>query len=774
MAELRPNDSAYLPKERKRTRVQLSCTACRNRKLKCCRTHPCTNCIKRGEGHMCTFVGRGPRGRSSHGRASPTLVQDRLQHLENLIMSFAQQRRQDDNQVQDSSPVPPAPDLDPRVLPSPPKAEGMDAESRESPASQSGRLLVNDKGTNYIDSAHWKAILEEINEFKESLNESDDVTDDELSEEDDTSEFAPVLWFGLTRPTSIEELLVDLPSRQVTDRLIHYFLNSEEPVTTILHGPTFGREYTKFWSNPQDVSLPWLAILYSIMTLSVLFYQRTGDRIPDLPGDSKVIAGTFRKRSVQCLVQSNYLTPGQYKVEAMFLYSMGEFYKSRDAHTEVPYLLGLTIKLAMRMGYHRDSQQFPAISAFDGEMRRRVWAFLCQLDALFAFEVGVPRTIQDWQYDTELPRNLGDADFDQDTVKLPPSRPLTEMTQSTYTIAKARLMLCFGKILDMAFSRIPITYEETLEVDRRLDEAHSLIPQMFKIRPISQSLPDPPRLIFQRFTLENVYQKARCVLHRKYLAEAHANKRYWFSRMVCITASKQILRVHADLYNETQPGGLLDRNRLFPNSIQYTDYLLAAMILCMELSYSHSTRSVEMAGNDDFGGVVGDREGIISTLEHSHQILENLRRESADAQKAHAALTIMLRRVGGGVHTILPPKAALQSPATHVTSTEPVSSGFIRPISQEQANQDIAGPPPYGSLPNLVASNFPNLETPLYQADPTTTFMPVPMAPVEEPYASLDVIGDMLETPANINWQIWDQHIQNPTLSAHNNDMWYH
>ncbi|KAL3466554.1 hypothetical protein BJX64DRAFT_250273 [Aspergillus heterothallicus] len=770
MADSQPADSAYLPKERKRTRVQLSCTACRNRKLKCCRTHPCTNCIKRGEGHMCTFVGRGPRGRSSHGRASPTLVQDRLQHLENLIMSFAQQRRQDDNQVQEFSTVPPARDLEPRGQPellsplSPPKAEGTDTVNQESSASQPGRLLVNEKGTDYIDSAHWKAILEEINEFKESLNEVDDLSDNEIEEDEDAGEFAPTLWFGLIKPTDKDDLLSNLPSRQATDRMVHYFLNSQEPVANILHGATFGREYTNFWANPQEVPLPWLAILYSILTLSVLFYQRVGDPIPEHPGDPKVIAAIFRRRSVQCLVQSNYLTPGQYKVEAMFLYSMSEFYKSHDAHTEVPYLLGLTIKLAMRMGYHRDASQFPAISAFDGEMRRRVWAFLCQLDALFAFEVGVPRTIQDWQYDTELPRNLSDTDFDQDTVQLPPSRPLTEMTNSTYTIAKARLMLCFGKILDMAFSRTSITYEETLEVDRRLEEAHSLIPQMFKIRPINQSLPDPPLLIFQRFTLENVYQKARCVLHRKYLAEVHANKRYSYSRMVCITASKQILRVHADLYNETQPGGLLHRNRLFPNSIQYTDYLLAAMILCMELSYSHTTHPVETTRDDEFGGVIGDRESIIFTLEHSHQILESLRRASADAQKAHAALTIMLRRIRGGVTTMLPPKAALPSPATQITtSTESISTG----------------PPPYESWSNFVGPSLPNLDTPLYQADPAAALMPVSiatMAPMEASYAALDVIGDMLETPANINWQIWDQQIQNrnPNPAAHNNDMWYH
>jgi hypothetical protein len=71
-----------------------------------------------------------------------------------------------------------------------------------------------------------------INEFKESLNDIDEVSDDGPDEENDASEFAPTLWFGLTKPTSKEELLLDLPSRQVTDRMVHYFLNSEEPVAS--------------------------------------------------------------------------------------------------------------------------------------------------------------------------------------------------------------------------------------------------------------------------------------------------------------------------------------------------------------------------------------------------------------------------------------------------------------------------------------------------------------------------------------------------------------
>ncbi|KAL2825464.1 fungal-specific transcription factor domain-containing protein [Aspergillus cavernicola] len=739
MADIQPNDTAPLSKERKRTRVQLSCTACRSRKLKCCRTHPCTNCLKRGEGHLCTFVGRGPRGRSSHGRSSPTHVQDRLQHLENLILSLAQQKKQDEGESEDATAAlpPGALDLESRrqsMLLTPPspstgKLEGTGLEIGDSPPGQTGKLLVKETGTSYIDSAHWKAILEEINEFKESLRDTDELSDEETLQDEDSNDDAPTIWFGLGKPISKEELLSDIPSRLITDRMVSYFLTSKEPLVTSLHIPAFQKEYNKFWSQPQEVSLPWLGLLYAIMTLSASFYQRTGDPINGISGSYSEIISVYRKRSAQCLAQSNYIVAGQHKVEALFLYTMGEFYRSHDAETGVPFLLGITIKLAMRMGYHRDPSQFPAISARDGEMRRRMWIFLCQLDALFSFEVGIPRTIQDWQYDTELPRNLLDEDFDEHTLQLPPSRPLNEMTATTYTIAKARLMTTFGKILDMAFSRGTITYEETLEADRRLEEAHSLIPRAYQLRPTDQCIADPPELIFQRFTLENVYQKARCVLHRKYLGEVHTHLRYAYSRVVCITASKQILRVHADLHRETQPGGLLFRNRLFPNSIQYTDYLLAAMILCMELSYSHATGSLGTTSNDDVAVVIKDRDDLISTLETSHQILESLRRQSADAQKAHAALTIMLRRVKNGLHTIPPPNTNVPRSTTASQPTEPI----------------IAQPPPYDSWPNIGT----NLETPLYPANLLQDQMATADA---HPYASLDVIGEMLDTPANLDW----------------------
>ncbi|KAI9039032.1 putative C6 transcription factor [Aspergillus affinis] len=759
MSDIRSRDSAAASKEKKRTRVQLSCTACRSRKLKCCRTHPCTNCKKRGEPHACTFIGRGPRGRALSGHTSPTQVQDRLQHLENLILSLTQKKKQENNHSSEDAELlvdqenGSSQDGNQAMLETPVSHESL--ETKNSPSGASSKLLVKDTGTSYIDGAHWSAILEEINGVKEYLQGSDDESDEE-DEEDSFDMASPTLLFGLNKPASKEELLADIPSRPVADRLISQFFTSKEPFIVVFHIITFQREYNAFWQKPESVSLPWLGLLYGILTLSVSIHQRLQEPLPSpLEGPMETLA-TFRKRTAQCLAQSNYTKPGRYKVEALFTCTMGEFYRTYDAQVGVSFMLGITIRLAMRMGYHRDPQHFPSISPFEGELRRRVWSILCQLDSLISFQVGVPRTIQDWQHDVEPPRNLSDEDIYEDMEQLPPPKPDNEVTATSYTRVKSRIMSVFGKISDLAYSREPVTYEQTLEIDRRLEEAHNMITPAFKLRPLDQSIADPAEMILRRYTLELLYQKARCVLHRRYLGEIHTDLRYAYSRWACMSASKEILRHQADLYHETQPGGILYRDRQFPNSLQYADYLLAAMIICLELSSNQITGPQLSHANNDVTVVIKGREDLLASLEMSHSILEKSLQQSADAQKAHTALTMMLRRVKKENQLL----SLQRGPQLHGMASEPTpgatsskNSSFSELKSQEEDINNLSAQlPPYGSWQDI--RNPPDalgLDADA-MADATSIMQP--------PLVSLDVIEDMLDAPTNLDWGLWDQQIQ--------------
>ncbi|KAJ5808807.1 hypothetical protein N7474_010076 [Penicillium riverlandense] len=194
-------------------------------RLKCCRTHPCSNCKKRGEAASCTYIGRGPRGKAQQGRSSPSLVQDRLQHLENLVMSLAQKNNRSDEPEDINFNAPLKDDPGEYATPSP----STDRETKSPPLDAPGKLVVKNEEISYIDSAHWRAILEEINGVKEFLDENGVHSDDEGVEYDPYDDSSPALLLGIGRPVSKEELLIDIPAQSVADRLVSRFLKTSEP-----------------------------------------------------------------------------------------------------------------------------------------------------------------------------------------------------------------------------------------------------------------------------------------------------------------------------------------------------------------------------------------------------------------------------------------------------------------------------------------------------------------------------------------------------------------
>lgn len=405
-----------------------------------------------------------------------------------------------------------------------------------------------------------------------------------------------------------------------------------------IHVPTFQKEYEEFWLRPTEKSFTWISLLYSIMALSVSLYHRGSELLSSTMEDSLRSWTIFRKRSAQCLIQANYITPGRYKGEALLFYSLTEFYRSQDTQIGVSYLLGITIRLTMRMGYHRDPRHYPMLSALDGEMRRRLWALLVQLDTLSSFQAGVPRTIQPWQYDTELPSNLLDTDFDKNTVKLPPGRPQSEGTACSYTRTKSHIMSVFGHITDLAFSREHSSYDDIMEIDRRLETAHDMVPSCLEIRPMTQCIADPAEVTMRRFALELLYQTARLVLHRRYIAET--NPKFAYSRSVCLAAARDALQYHTEVWTEFMPGGQLYAERYFLNSLQ-NSFLLSAMILCLEMSQDADRGDAARLGSKE-------RADFLLLLENTHRIFMDSRHRSVDTQRAVNALNIMLKRVKKG------------------------------------------------------------------------------------------------------------------------------
>lgn len=88
----------------------------------------------------------------------------------------------------------------------------------------------------------------------------------------------------------------------------------------------------------------------------MLDYIRDGDEPPEYKGKCQDLADTFRNRFVDCLILADYIRPQEFLIEALCFHCYGEYVSSRDANSSTWVLTGMIIRLAMRMGYHQNSQ----------------------------------------------------------------------------------------------------------------------------------------------------------------------------------------------------------------------------------------------------------------------------------------------------------------------------------------------------------------------------------------------------------------------------------
>lgn len=458
--------------------------------------------------------------------------------------------------------------------------------------------------------------------------------------------------FKAPRLNDKSEIIAMIPSKPVVDRLVARYFDSYDPAIHIIHGPTFQTQYNQHWMDPAESSVAFYALLYAIMTLSLQSYHRAADEPPEYRGKTLELSVSFRRITAQCLVLADTSLPMPQMLEALLLHLQAEHSRSKDAETGVLMISCLCVRMAMRMGYHRDPRPHPAISPFQGEMRRRVWTYVRMVDLMVSFQFGLPSMIRTDCIDIEVPRNLFDDELQEDMKELPPSRPDTEITPMSYMIAKARLTHVFGKIVDRIQSiHMQPSYDEVMKLDAELREARDATPDHLKPRSVQESPHDPANLIMERYGLELIYLKSQCVLHRRFIARGRDSQRYAYSRRTCIDASMEMLAHQSTLHHEAQPGGRLRSVKWFMSSLTTHDFLLAAMVVCLDLYHcSEAERlgnkpSVAASPMDSEGRAADRKLQMMNALRHCVGIWDSLRDQSMEAYKASTTLRVMLEKL---------------------------------------------------------------------------------------------------------------------------------
>lgn len=336
----------------------------------------------------------------------------------------------------------------------------------------------------------------------------------------------------------------------------------------------------------------------------------------------------------------------------LMLYGESEFLINRSSHMNCYLLLATIIRIMLKMGLHRDHATLPddaQISVYDGEMRRRLWHLAIQLDLMVSFHLGLPSMADGIESDTLDPHNLLDEDFDEDSTVLPPERSGHDYTPMTYQINKVKVMRRLGQVARQAHSLTVPTYADVMQLDKQLEETWSQVPQCMRVVPLDVAITDPPSQVVQRFGLGSFYQKTRCILHRRYLAEKELEPEHDYSRRSCLLAALALLDYQTMLFEGTKPGGLLSQNGWIVSSLAMHDFLLGAVVVYIVLQnerYNEPGGEVAVVdGGSKVDTPLPNKRQLLETLKRSYKTWQGAAIKDPGVKKAPGVLEGMFRRI---------------------------------------------------------------------------------------------------------------------------------
>ncbi|KAH8177472.1 fungal specific transcription factor domain-containing protein [Sarocladium implicatum] len=664
------------PHRQKRSRVLLSCAPCRNSKLKCDRGQPCSQCLKKDRVDLCAYAPKPEKRRPAKGVAA------RLKRLETMVRGMMDGDGNIDRLASQLQ----------RQLP---ELSGRKEGELPLPPAQDGNVVKGSNSTTYIGATHCMAMLEDIEDLKEYFDYPDD-------EDEGDSPGGPLdesgEWIMLSGgvPIDRQELLSKLPEKQVMDRLIVRYFASMSPSQHVVHRPTFTKAYAKFSQNPETASYHWIAQLFMVLAMGIHFnkYQNADETYNDSPVPLDERIKQYRACAGWALVRGRFTQPTFQTLPAFLLYCESHFLFNRAAQMSCYLLSGVLMRLMLKMGLHRDPSKLTNIGPFEGEMRRRVWNMGTQLEAIVSFHVGLPSMIPAIETDVRLPHNLHDEDLNEDCEELPRERPHTDWTVMTYPIHKSRLLAVFSKIGRQAHALQSPIYTEVLRLDEILTETWRSIPSYMYVLPLEDCVGDPPGLLIQRFGLGSLYNKTRCVLHRRYLAEPVPKKEHDFSRQQCLEGAMTLLEYQRIISDACLPGHLLGQNGWFISSLVIHDYLLAAMVIYLVIQNEHYAAQDSEYCWYARGGTSPTKEELKDMLRKSHHIWSTVAEDMAELRKTADTIGVMLERLGEPV----------EGPPTTVWKTRLAKAGESG--SNSAADSFDAATGTSGSEPQAASSSW--------------------------------------------------------------------
>ncbi|KAL9097653.1 MAG: hypothetical protein Q9163_006321 [Psora crenata] len=410
----------------------LSCTHCRQRKVKCNKIHPCTPCQRSSLDCIFPERARHTKKKKSGSKATNEELMARLNRMEQLIGKMEGEGKTVKEEAIHSSGPPAA---------SPTKL------TRSNP--HDGGIHPNDgsgspsDGLNrYIGGNFWRSLTSEASAVDDASDGDENSPFSSHSNSDSYNPRSLNIFGSAIGSSRTLRPLHPPPSHILT--LCELYVSNVDPVFKILHAPSLRILVSKLASNLDSIPTdnyfePLLFAMYyaAITTLAneqclQLFQQ-----------EREFLLGRYRAGTERALANADFLNTtemGTLQALSIFLITV----RANDDSQYTWTLTAVAVRLAHALGLHREGTSVN-MSPFAVEMRRRLWWELIALDVRCCEDRASDPLILESSFNTRRPLNINDSDISPEMTEPPVERiGFTEMAKGNVSNEVSFLKWQFG------------------------------------------------------------------------------------------------------------------------------------------------------------------------------------------------------------------------------------------------------------------------------------------------------------------------------------------
>ncbi|KAE8353724.1 fungal-specific transcription factor domain-containing protein [Aspergillus coremiiformis] len=401
-------------------KVQLTCELCRQRKVKCDKLNPCTNCQRFGATCVPVERARLPRGRSGRlaAKGAPTQdtsLKERVSRLEERLLELTEHG-----------------------------GGAITAQATPSTQEGSNQASASKEADKPEPDTENSFLAETLREIRDIRSTGGPISTNEARASDSSSmkykellamPGAPGLSMALGQPVF---------TVQGERGLARIFLEKIDPVFKIFHTPSLktflldGKPYLDYEPGHMGPTALALAVYFAAAC------SATEDESQSLFGCEKsCLVARYQLESEAALAKADFMTSNDMTIlQAFVLFLLAS--RSQDSSRRVWTMLSMALRIAQALSLHLPDLPFP-VRPFERELRRRLWLSIGFLDIQCSLECASEPMMQVNWIQSNQPANVNDSDisFNMDH----PVQDSAGFTDMTFTIINMKAQ-CITRLLN--------------------------------------------------------------------------------------------------------------------------------------------------------------------------------------------------------------------------------------------------------------------------------------------------------------------------------------